>query len=80
MLPVNSFLKLMGNTVIGMELLNLLSEQEKKKKTGQTTFSLYRKGRRYTAELRNPFSRSSSQMVLSHNLSHPHQQNTPTGV
>ena len=32
MLPVNIFLKLMGNTVIGMELLNLLSEQEKKKK------------------------------------------------
>lgn len=29
-------------------------------------------------ELRNPFSRSSSQMVLSE-FTHPHQQNTPTG-
>ena len=46
MLLVNSFLKLMGNTVIGMELLNLLSEQEKKKKNRTDNFLSLQKGKK----------------------------------
>ena len=46
----------MGNTVIGNGIVKPFWTEKNENKTGQR--SLYRKRKMYTADLRNPFSRS----------------------